>query len=171
MGPRTQVPAFRHEGAGPELANGGRMNRPDARLLVVDDSPSMRMCLCYILRQLGFVNIDEASDGRAALAMFRRTPYDLVITDWYMPQLSGLDLLRAIRSGADGRTTPVLVLTGTVTSGSLHEAVAAGATGFVPKPFFNPSLTEQVVNLVALMPSVGHFEADEGMQMRVEAIA
>ncbi len=52
------------------------MNRPQARLLVVDDSPSMRVCLCYLLRQLGFVHLDEAANGAAALAMFQRTPYD-----------------------------------------------------------------------------------------------
>lgn len=128
------------------------MNRPDARLLVVDDSPSMRVCLCYLLRQLGFVHLDEAGDGALALTKFRTSPYDLVITDWYMPHLSGIGLLQAIRSGPARQSTPVLVLTGTVTSGSLHEAIEAGATGFINKPFFNPSLSEQVTNLVALMP-------------------
>lgn len=127
------------------------MDRPDARLLVVDDSPSMRVCVCYLLRQLGFVHIDEAPSGSVALAMFKLSTYDLVITDWYMPHGSGIELLRAIRSDPEKRRTPVLVLTGSVTNGSLHEAVEAGATGFVPKPFFNPSLAEQAVNLVASM--------------------
>ncbi len=136
------------------------MDRPDARLLVVDDSPSMRVCLCYLLRQLGFVQIDEAANGVEALTLYERTAYDLVITDWYMPHLSGLELLRAIRNGAERQRTPVLVLTGSVSHGHLHEAVEAGATGFIPKPFFNPALTEQVTNLVALMTRVPSYEEE-----------
>ena len=131
------------------------MNRQDAQILVADDSPSMRVCLCYLLRQLGFRNVDEAPHGATALAMFRRKAYDVVITDWYMPHLSGLSLLRAIRRGPMRPSTPVLVLTGSVTNGSLHEAIAAGATGFVPKPFFNPSLSDQVIDLIDALPNPG----------------
>lgn len=140
------------------------MNRQDAQILVADDSPSMRVCLCYLLRQLGFRNVDEAPHGATALAMFRRKAYDVVITDWYMPHLSGLSLLRAIRRGPMRSSTPVLVLTGSVTHGSLHEAVAAGATGFVPKPFFNPSLSDQVIDLIDALPNCGK-------EFTVEALA
>ena len=94
------------------------MNRTDARLLVVDDSPSMRVCLCY--------------------------------------------LLRAIRKGSRRRLTPVLLLAGSVSHGNLHEAVEAGATGFIPKPFFNPSLSEQVTSLIASIPYAPLFEDDFG---------
>lgn len=138
------------------------MNRTDARLLVVDDSPSMRVCLCYLLRQLGFAQIDEAANGAAALTLFQGTAYDLVITDWYMPHLSGIELLRAIRKGTQRRLTPVLLLAGSVSHGNLHEAVEAGATGFIPKPFFNPSLSEQVTSLIASIPYAPLFEEDFG---------
>lgn len=142
------------------------MNRTNTRLLVVDDSVSMRNIICELLHELGFPNVDEAGDGAAALELFQRTPYDVVITDWYMPHLSGLSLLRAIRRGPTRQSTPVLVLTGSVTSGSLHEAVAAGATGFVGKPFFNPSLSEQVTQLVDVLP-----DREEEFQFMVEALA
>jgi len=136
------------------------MNRTDARILVVEDSPSMRVCLCYLLRQLGFQQVDEAVDGGVALTMFEQTAYDLVITDWYMPHLDGLELLRAIRCGPMRDRTPVLVLTGSVSHGHLHEAVEAGATGFIPKPFFNPALSDQVTSLVAAIPTVSLYEED-----------
>lgn len=140
------------------------MNRSSARLLVVDDSSSMRMCLCYLLRQLGFVHIDEAVNGVAALGLYKRTAYDLVIADWYMPHLDGVGLLSAIRNGTERQHTPVLLLTGTESHGNLHEAVEAGATGFVPKPFFNPSLAEQVTKLISLIdeePNWEEFEESE----------
>ncbi len=118
----------------------------------------MRMCLCYLLRQLGFVHLDEAPNGAAALTLYKRAAYDLVITDWSMPDLSGLELLSAIRNGNRRNLTPVLLLTGSVSHGNLNEAVEAGATGFVPKPFFNPSLSEQVTTLIAMAPPAPIYE-------------
>ncbi|MDP1821726.1 MAG: response regulator [Archangium sp.] len=125
------------------------MNRADALLLVVDDSPSMRESLCDLLHDLGFPNVDTAANGATALALFHRTPYDVVITDWYMPYSGGLDLLRAIRGGSQRQDTPVLVLTGPVTRLHVNEALEAGASGFVPKPFVAAALSEYVLELVA----------------------
>ncbi len=126
------------------------MNRADALLLVVDDSASMRESLCDLLHDLGFPNVDTADNGARALALFHRTPYDLVITDWYMPWVGGLDLLRAIRGGAQRRDTPVLVLTGPMTrTHVINDALEAGATGFIPKPFVAAALSEYVLDLVA----------------------
>lgn len=82
--------------------------------------------------------------------MFQQQPYDVVITDWYMPRLTGIELLRAIRTGVLRARTPVLVLTGTVTRGLLREAIAAGANGFIPKPFVTPSLGNQMNHLMAV---------------------
>ena len=130
------------------------MHRTNTRLLVVDDSASMRHIICDLLHELGFPAVDEAIDGAAALELFKRTAYDVVITDWYMPHLDGIDLLRAIRAGPVRNQTPVLVLTGHVTTARVVEAVEAGANGFVAKPFVAPSLCEKVMRLVASLPPV-----------------
>lgn len=133
------------------------MNRTNTRLLVVDDSASMRQIIVDLLHELGFPAVDEASDGGAALELFKRTPYDVVITDWYMPRTSGIELLRAIRQGPERAETPVLVLTGHVTTARVVEAIEAGANGFVAKPFVAPSLCEKVLRLVASLPPVTDF--------------
>ena len=126
------------------------MNRDDARLLLVDDSASMRGTIRNLLRDLGFPRIDEAADGNEAFSLFQKHPYDVVITDWYMPRFTGIELLRAIRTGLQRQATPVLVLTGSVSRGCLREAIAAGANGFVPKPFVTPSLGNQMSHLMAV---------------------
>ena len=125
------------------------MNKSDALLLVVDDSPSVRECICDLLQDLGFTHVDQAANGALALALFQRTPYDVVITDWYMPYVTGIELLRAIRTGPQRQDTPVLVLTGSVTSTCLRQALAAGATGFISKPFVAGALCEKVLSLGA----------------------
>ena len=125
------------------------MNRDAARLLLVDDSASMRGAIRTLLRDLGFAHIDEAADGNDAFCLFQQHPYDVVITDWYMPRFTGIELLRAIRTGVLRPATPVLVLTGSVTRGYLLEAITAGANGFIPKPFVNPSLGNQMQQLMA----------------------
>jgi two-component system chemotaxis response regulator CheY len=135
------------------------MNRANTRLLVVDDSISMRHIICDLLHELGFPSIDEAADGIAALELFRRTSYDVVITDWYMPHSSGIDLLKAIRHSPERAETPVLVLTGHVTTARVVEAIEAGANGFVAKPFIAPSLCEKVLRLVGSLPPVSDFVA------------
>lgn len=133
------------------------MNRTNTRLLVVDDSASMRQIICDLLHELGFPAVDEAADGAAALELFRHHVYDVVITDWYMPRTSGIELLRAIRQGEVRPETPVLVLTGHVTTARVVEAIEAGANGFVAKPFVAPSLCEKVLRLVASLPPETEF--------------
>jgi len=125
------------------------MNRTNTRLLVVDDSPSMRQIICELLHELGFPAVDEAADGGVALELFHRNPYDVVITDWYMPRANGLMLLRSIRGGAERNQTPVLMLTGNATCCRQAEALEAGATGFIAKPSIAPTLCEKVLRLVA----------------------
>lgn len=135
------------------------MNRADALLLVVDDSPSMRESLCDLLHDLGFPNVDTATNGTTALALFQRTPYDLVITDWYMPWAGGLELIRAIRGGTQRQHTPVLVLTGPVTRHHVNDALEAGANGFIPKPFIAAALSEYVLELVAAKAPATRYRA------------
>lgn len=129
------------------------MNRHSTRVLVVDDSASMRRLVTNVLRELGFSAIDQAVDGLDAFSQFQRWPYDLVITDWNMPNATGIDLVRSIRAGAERAGTPVLVLSGHVTRDRVQEAIGAGANGFVAKPFEIASLCEKVLGaLGALVP-------------------
>lgn len=120
-----------------------------ARLLVADDSRMIRKLIRELLQDLGFVSIDEAADGAAALSLFREKPYDLVLTDWNMPSLSGIDLLRAIRTGEVRHETPVVLFTADVSARRMVEALESGANGFVAKPFAVPALCEKILRLIA----------------------
>jgi two-component system chemotaxis response regulator CheY len=125
------------------------MKRADAKILVADDSASMRLCISYLLREAGIHFIDEAVNGAVAFTMFRRKNYDLVISDWTMPIVDGLELLSAVRGGRWRNDIPVVLLTAGAREENHQLAMATGATGLVRKPFFNPSLNEQVVKLIA----------------------
>lgn len=120
-----------------------------ARLLVADDSRMIRKLIRELLQDLGFVSIDEAPDGAAALTLFREKPYDLVLTDWNMPTLSGIDLLRAIRTGPVRHETPVVLFTADVSARRMVEALESGANGFVAKPFAVPALCEKILRIIA----------------------
>lgn len=128
-----------------------------AKLLVVDDSVSMRNIICELIQSLGFTTLDEAPNGAVALEMFLRTPYDVVITDWNMPYVSGIDLLRAIRRAPVRQQTPVLVLTGEVSAKRVVEAIEAGANGFVAKPFITPALPQKLLRIVSALSPVSDF--------------
>lgn len=105
------------------------------KILVVDDHESMRRIEKQILNDLGYPNVDMADDGSTALPMLMAGDYDFVITDWNMPQMEGIDLLKAIR--ADGRIgkTPVLLVTAESKKEKIVEAAQAGVNDYVVKPF------------------------------------
>jgi len=124
------------------------MDRSLVRLLVVDDSASMRRVIHHVLSRLGFTQVDEAGDGVEALARLQASTYDLVISDWYMPFMSGLELLRRMRATPALAGLPMLIVTGYVTKDHILEAADAGANGFVVKPFVGASLEEQVTLLL-----------------------
>lgn len=130
------------------------MSPETAKLLIVDDSPMIRNVLRNLMEDVGVRLIDEAPDGAAALELFRLTAYDLVLTDWNMPQVNGLELLRRIRHGPVRSETPVLLLSGEVTAARIVEASGAGATGFVAKPFAVKWLCDQVRRLISELPQV-----------------
>jgi len=136
------------------------MTPANAKFLIAEDSESMRRCVCDVMKDLGVVFVDEAPHGRAAWDLFRRSAYDVVITDWNMPYLSGLELLRSIRGGATRASTPVVILSGEVSGLRANEAFAAGATGIVNKPFVMPGLPDQVLRILASLhepaPAISH---------------
>ena len=113
-------------------------------ILVVDDSSTMRRILSNTLGRLGFPHISEASDGRAAFEQMTASPVDLVIVDWHMPGMSGIDLVRTIRASPATRRVPVLMVTGNAAPDDIVRAVQAGITGCVVRPFTGETLARQV---------------------------
>jgi two-component system, chemotaxis family, chemotaxis protein CheY len=124
------------------------MDRRTARILIVDDSGSARRSIREALEALGFSNLDEAEDGVQALQRLVANPYDVVLSDWYMPRMTGLELLRQVRATPTLRHTPVLLVMGDVTRSHIREGCEAGANGIVTKPFIADTLAEKLNQLL-----------------------
>lgn len=107
----------------------------DITILIVDDVPAIRKVLRRILKQLDFKSLVEAGDGKEAWDILESQPIDLIIADWNMPKMNGLELLKMIRSSDTHKMIPFLMLTGKVEKENIIEAVNAGATNYVVKPF------------------------------------
>ncbi len=103
-------------------------------ILAVDDSASVRLMVSFTLQQNGY-RVIEAADGRDGLAKLKDEQVDMVITDLNMPNMDGIGLIRSIRENPDSQYTPVIMLTTESHEGRRHEARAAGATGWIVKPF------------------------------------
>jgi len=116
----------------------------DMKILVVDDFPTMRRIVRTTLRQLGFQNIIEAGDGIEALEKLKGGAIDFVITDWNMPRMTGLDLLKAIRADANLKTTPVLLVTAEAEKENVIQAAQAGVNNYIVKPFTAAVLKEKI---------------------------
>ncbi|GAB3748450.1 chemotaxis response regulator CheY [Lysobacter olei] len=114
------------------------------RILIVDDFSTMRRIVKNLLNDLGFFNTTEADDGTSALAELRRAPFDLVITDWNMPGMAGIDLLKAIRADDTLKTIPVLLVTAEAKREQIIEAAQAGVNGYVIKPFTAATLGDKL---------------------------
>src|SRR5215510_13229428 len=121
---------------------------PEARFLVVDDFAPMREIVRKVLEELGYEHIHEASDGAAALQMLRSTPVDLLITDWTMPNMPGIELVKAVRSDPTLARLPVLMVTGEVKREQIVEASQAGVNAYIIKPFTPQALTAKVNKLL-----------------------
>ncbi|MBI5756191.1 MAG: chemotaxis response regulator CheY [Nitrospirae bacterium] len=114
------------------------------KILVVDDFSTMRRIVKNILKQIGFANIEEAEDGNSALARLRLGGYDLVISDWNMPNMSGLELLKAIRSDSALSSVPVLMVTAEAKKENVVEAIKSGVNNYVVKPFTADVLKDKI---------------------------
>lgn len=114
--------------------------------LTVDDSKTMRDMVKYTLTQAGF-DVVEAEDGQHALSVVAGKKIDVVITDLNMPNMNGIELIRALRAKAEFRSTPILMLTTESDDSKKNEGKSAGATGWIVKPF-QPEKLVQVVNKV-----------------------
>lgn len=114
------------------------------KILVVDDFSTMRRIIKNLLKDLGFTNVSEADDGSTALPMLQQGDFDFVITDWNMPGMQGIDLLRAIRSDDNLKHTPVLMVTAEAKKEQIVAAAQAGVNGYVVKPFTAATLKEKL---------------------------
>ncbi len=119
------------------------MNK-DMQILVVDDFSTMRRIVKNQLRELGFSNIREADDGSSALDVLKVTHIDFVVTDWNMPGMAGIDLLKTIRADDRLKHLPVLMVTAEAKREQIIEAAQSGVNGYVVKPFTAQSLKEKI---------------------------
>jgi two-component system chemotaxis response regulator CheY len=114
------------------------------RILIVDDFSTMRRIVKNLLADLGYTNTAEADDGNTALAALRSAPFDFVVTDWNMPGMTGIDLLRAIRADDKLKTLPVLMVTAEAKREQIIEAAQNGVNGYIIKPFTAQTLEEKL---------------------------
>jgi two-component system chemotaxis response regulator CheY len=114
------------------------------KVLVVDDFSTMRRIIKNLLRDIGFTNISEADDGSTALPMLKEGDFDFVVTDWNMPGMQGIDLLRAIRADGNLSHIPVLMVTAEAKKEQIVMAAQAGVNGYIVKPFTAATLNTKL---------------------------
>ena len=117
------------------------------RILIVDDFSTMRRIVKNLLNDLGFTNTAEADDGTTALVELQKAKFDLVVTDWNMPGMPGIDLLKAIRADDKLKHLPVLMVTAEAKREQIIEAAQAGVNGYIIKPFTAQTLEEKLAKI------------------------
>lgn len=113
-------------------------------ILVVDDFPTMRRIVRSLLKELGFTNVEEAEDGQEALGKLKGGGFQFVVSDWNMPNLDGLEMLKQIRADESLKSTPVLMVTAEAKKDNIVAAAQAGANGYIVKPFTAATLEEKL---------------------------
>jgi two-component system chemotaxis response regulator CheY len=114
------------------------------KVLVVEDFATMRRIFKYVLKKIGFTNIIEADDGSTALAVLKKDKVDLIVSDWNMPKVSGLELLKSVRSDESMKDMPFLMVTADGQKDSIVQAVQAGVSNYVVKPFTADTVKEKL---------------------------
>ncbi|HEX2788848.1 MAG TPA: chemotaxis response regulator CheY [Steroidobacteraceae bacterium] len=123
--------------------------QPNLNFLVVDDFSTMRRIIKNLLHDLGYANVTEADDGNTALPLLKEGNFDFLITDWNMPGMPGLELLKQVRADARLGKMPVLMLTAEAKREQIVEAAQAGVSGYVIKPFTAATLKEKIDKILA----------------------
>ncbi len=118
-------------------------DRTALKFLVVDDFSTMRRIVRNLLKELGFVNVEEAEDGAVALARLKNGGIDFVVSDWNMPNMDGLTLLQSVRADPALKHLPVLMITAEAKKENIIAAAQAGASGYIVKPFTAATLHEK----------------------------
>jgi two-component system, chemotaxis family, chemotaxis protein CheY len=114
------------------------------KFLVVDDFSTMRRIVRNLLKELGYTNVDEAEDGSVGLQKLKGGNFQFVVTDWNMPVMTGIELLKAIRADASLKHLPVLMITAEAKKENIIEAAQNGASGYIVKPFTAATLEEKM---------------------------
>lgn len=117
---------------------------PNAKILIVDDMQTMRRLLKSALNDLGYSNVMDADGGKSALSLLESNDFALLITDWNMPDMEGIDLLKAVRADDRLKSMPVLMVTAEAKKEQILEAAEAGVNGYVVKPFQPAQLKEKL---------------------------
>ena len=128
---------------------------PDRNLkfLVVDDFSTMRRIVRNLLKELGFVNVDEAEDGVVALRKLQDGNFDFIVSDWNMPNMDGLTMLQNVRANEALKKIPVLMVTAEAKKENIVAAAQAGASGYIVKPFTAATLEEKLNKIFQNMES------------------
>ncbi len=117
------------------------------RILIVDDFSTMRRIVKNLLNDLGFMNTAEAEDGNSALSALRASSFDFVVTDWNMPGMTGIELLKAIRNDPRLAKLPVLMVTAEAKREQIVEAAQCGVNGYIIKPFTAETLKDKLTKV------------------------
>jgi two-component system chemotaxis response regulator CheY len=127
------------------------------KILVVDDFSTMRRIVRNLLVELGFSGplIQEADDGENAMVMLKSQPFDMVVTDWNMPNMTGIDLLRAIRAEASLKGLPVLMVTAENNRDQIIAAAQAGVNGYIVKPFTAATVGDKLTKIFERLAAAG----------------
>ena len=123
------------------------MSDSNLRFLVVDDFSTMRRIVRNLLKELGYTNADEAEDGAVALAKLKSEKFDFVVSDWNMPNMTGIELLKRIRAEPAIKDLPVLMITAEARKENIIEAAQSGANGYIVKPFTAATLDEKLTKI------------------------
>jgi len=118
------------------------------KILVVDDFATMRKVIRNLLKQIGYDNVIEAENGQIAFKTLKSQQVDFIISDWNMPTMSGLELLKAVRADADLGKTPFLMVTAEALKENVVEAVKAGVNNYIVKPFTAEILESKIAKII-----------------------
>ena len=118
------------------------------KVLVVDDFATMRRIIKNVLKQLGFTKVLEADDGTTALEILKENKVDLIISDWNMPNMTGLDLLKTIRGEKTTQSIPFLMVTAEAQKDNVIQAVQSGVSNYLVKPFTAEAIKEKLTQIL-----------------------